>query len=174
MAIRYLLVAMMLLLAACDSEEYDEETNTLVIKSHNGGDTDTHIRRYNQLYSDGTTVRIEGFCASSCTFFIGLPKACVAPDAELFFHGSSPRVSLEEAKRQYTEARARGDGHPWREFQTIQDVRDYGDYTLSFVYKPLMRQEFMEVWRHRRGLGGYTFSGEELHTRFPTEVELCS
>ena len=169
---RYLLFTVVFVLAACVSD-YDKETNTLTIKYNEGGYSDKHIRQYNELLANGTTVRIEGFCASSCTFFISLPNACVTPDATLFFHGSSTNITVEEAQRQYDVARTKGEGHPWPRFKTKQDVLDYGDYTVSFAYSPKIRKEFMEVWRYRRGLSGYTFSGQELHDRFPTEVKLC-
>lgn len=32
-------------------------------------------------------VRIEGFCASACTMYLGARDVCVTPDAELAFHG---------------------------------------------------------------------------------------
>lgn len=169
---RYLVFTVAFVLAACVSE-YDKETNTLTIKYHEGGDTDKHIRQYNELLANGTTVRITGFCASSCTFFISLPNACVSPDATLFFHGASVSSTVEEAQRQYDEARARGEGLPWPKFKTKQDVLDYSNHIVSFAYKPLMRQEFLEVWSKRSGLGGYTYTGQELYDKFPTEVKLC-
>lgn len=170
---RYLVFIVTLVLAACVSE-YNKETNTLTIKYHEGGDTDTHLRQYNDLLANGTAVRIEGFCASSCTFFISLPNACVAPNATLFFHGASTNITVEEAQRQYDAARTRGEGLPWPNFKTKQDVLDYANYVVSFTYKPLMRKEFMEVWRYRQGLAGYTYTGQELYDKFPTEVKLCS
>ena len=170
---RYLVFIVVFVLAACVSD-YNEETNTLTIKYHEGGDSDTHIRQYNELLANGTKVRIVGSCASACTFFISLPNACVAPNATLSFHGTSFSGTVEEAQRQYDEARARGEGLPWPKFKTRQDVLDYGDYVVSFTYKPKMRKAYMDEWRHvRGGLSFVTFTGQELHDKFPTEVKLC-
>lgn len=51
-------------------------------------------------------VEILGICHSACTMFLGLPKVCVAPDANIMFHGPynilNPFASVPED--QYKDA----------------------------------------------------------------------
>lgn len=63
-----------------------------VIRHDMGGDLDRRVALVAQMRAAGTPVRIEGTCVSACTLYLGLPNACVAPEAELGFHG--PRTNM--------------------------------------------------------------------------------
>ena len=54
-----------------------------------GGSIPEHQALVQGLRDVGCTVRIESTCASSCTMLLAVPGACVAPKAELMFHGPS-------------------------------------------------------------------------------------
>lgn len=56
-----------------------------------GGDVSERLQEVAKLRRLGTKVRIEGFCASACTLYLGLPQTCVSPAAVLGFHGPSTR-----------------------------------------------------------------------------------
>ncbi len=64
-----------------------ETATTLTIRADNGG----NIHDYADLAATlrNKDVRIVGVCKSSCTMFLGLPNACVSPDASIGFHGPS-------------------------------------------------------------------------------------
>jgi hypothetical protein len=70
-----------------------EAHGALTIRSDGGG----NIHDYADFIAtlSDTEVRITGVCKSSCTMFLSLPHACVAPGASLGFHGpSSKDVSI--------------------------------------------------------------------------------
>lgn len=75
------------LLVGCSSN--NALPDPYVVKADNGGNIREYQKRRAKLAASGTTVRIEGYCLSSCTIFYSLPEACVAPNAKLAFHKSS-------------------------------------------------------------------------------------
>ena len=48
-------------------------------------DYDPIIAQYN---ASGEEFRIEGYCKSSCTLFLGIRNVCVDRDANLWFHAA--------------------------------------------------------------------------------------
>jgi hypothetical protein len=57
-----------------------------------GGSVKARLEQIRGLASRGTPVRIVGTCVSACTLYLGLPNACVMPDARLGFHGPTTRL----------------------------------------------------------------------------------
>lgn len=80
------LLATLLFLAAGDAAQ------ALVIRHDRGGPVSERIEQLRGLAAHGTRVRIVGTCLSACTLYLGLPNACVAPDARLGFHGPATRL----------------------------------------------------------------------------------
>ena len=64
---------------------------TIVIRNDGGGNVGQYIERRAKL-AKAAAVRIEGKCLSACTIFTTLPNACVAPNALIGFHGTTPRI----------------------------------------------------------------------------------
>jgi hypothetical protein len=42
-------------------------------------------------------VRVTGFCASACTFYLAMPNACTAKKARWLFHGPKGAIAKDEA-----------------------------------------------------------------------------
>lgn len=51
-----------------------------------GGVVTRYVAVFKRLAKTDTQVIIDGFCASSCTLALALPKVCVTPRAKLGFH----------------------------------------------------------------------------------------
>lgn len=61
---------------------------TKVIDNDLGGSVAARVNEIKKLRKSGTKVRIEGFCASACTLYLGLKnQVCVTETATLAFHG---------------------------------------------------------------------------------------
>lgn len=75
------------LLVGCSSN--NALPDPYVVKADNGGNIREYQKLRAKLEAGGTTVRIEGYCLSSCTILYSLPKTCVMPGAKLAFHRSS-------------------------------------------------------------------------------------
>jgi hypothetical protein len=58
----------------------------LIVEDDNGGNTFGYERQGRQLRHFQATIIISGRCLSSCVAYIGLPRACVMPGAQLMFH----------------------------------------------------------------------------------------
>lgn len=110
----------------------------LDIRNDLGGAVSQRIAKIEHLRAAGTKIRIVGTCVSACTLYLGLPNTCVAPTAQLGFHGPStrlkgiplPRQEFERISRQmasYYPSRIRG----W--FMSQARMRTAGYYTLSGV-----------------------------------------
>jgi hypothetical protein len=50
-------------------------------------------------------VRIDGWCASACTAYLGNPNTCVTPSAQFGFHGPSGGTAAENRRVAQTLAR---------------------------------------------------------------------
>jgi len=61
----------------------------LVIRSDRGGLIAERDRQIAQLRASGRKVEVTGQCLSACTMYLSLPQVCLAPGAELGFHGPS-------------------------------------------------------------------------------------
>jgi hypothetical protein len=59
---------------------------TLYITDDHGGCPTAYHQRVVALKRSNMSVVISGTCASSCIAYLGLPKACVMPDAKLMAH----------------------------------------------------------------------------------------
>jgi len=51
-----------------------------------GGLQDVYRQRVNAARASGERVLIDGFCSSSCTLYLTLPRVCATARAELLFH----------------------------------------------------------------------------------------
>lgn len=65
--------------------------SALVVKRDMGGPVSERIALIRDLSARQVEVRIEGTCVSACTLLLGVPTACVSPNASLGFHGPSTR-----------------------------------------------------------------------------------
>jgi hypothetical protein len=94
------------------------------------------VHRYN---ASGERLRIDTYCPSACTMFLGVRHACITPNATLAFHAGG--------------SRRRGVPDPYFTSQMLS------------TYKPALRQyltsnHFMDTFDF------HTISGEELISRF--------
>jgi len=65
-------------------------TTEHVVLKDLGGEIYSKMDFYHNLRRSGDSLRIEGLCASACTFFLGLmpsEKVCATPSALFGFHG---------------------------------------------------------------------------------------
>lgn len=65
---------------------------TVVITKDGGGGMDEYYHRYETIRASGDTVRVEGLCASACTFMLGIVpdnRVCVTSKAVFGFHSAS-------------------------------------------------------------------------------------
>lgn len=113
---------------------------TKVIEYDSGGSVEARLTELSKLRTNGTNVRIEGFCASACTLYLGLPHTCVAKAATMGFHGPTsqyPGIPL-----------------PYEAFQRVTQ-------TMADHYPTPLRDWFMRKGRlETKGL--QKFSGAEL------------
>jgi hypothetical protein len=64
--------------------------NVIVITDDRGGQVGARAAEIERLRAKGDRVEIRGgVCLSSCTMYLGLPKACVTPGTRFGFHGPS-------------------------------------------------------------------------------------
>jgi hypothetical protein len=80
---------------------------TVTIVEDGGGLIDQYEAKAAELYFAGSRVRIDGLCASACTFVLKLPRdrVCVTPRAKLWFHqGWREGRRSERATRQMWNA----------------------------------------------------------------------
>jgi len=105
----------------------------LVVTLDLGGLVSSRVDYIDSL--DRTLVRIEGYCASSCTMYLGAEHVCVTPEARLVFHGPSFF------------------GLPLPEYDF-----DYWSRVISSYYPEVIRDWYMEEGRY----GNYTLTGEHL------------
>ena len=93
------------LLVGCSSN--NALPDPYVVKADNGGNIREYQKLRARLEASGTTVRIEGYCLSSCTILYSLPKTCVAPGAKLAFHRSSTGAIGNAMLRPYYKGEVR-------------------------------------------------------------------
>ena len=93
------------LLVGCSSN--NALPDPYVVTADNGGNIQEYRKLRAKLEASGTTVRIEGYCLSSCTILYSLPKTCVAPGAKLAFHRSSTGAIGNAMLRPYYKGEVR-------------------------------------------------------------------
>ena len=117
------------------------EAATKVIDNDRGGSVAARVSEIKKLRKSGTKVRIEGFCASACTLYLGLKgQVCVTETATLAFHGpttATPGLML-----------------PYDDFQRITAQM------ASYYPEPLRRWYMSEGRNNIEGL--YSFTGAQL------------
>lgn len=119
--------------------------DTATIRNDGGGNVSDYIRKRERL-AKLDSVRIEGKCLSACTIYTTLPNACVAPDAEIGFHGTLPRVPFA---------------------QRALDMR------LGNFYRGEVKRRYDREWRHLRGKNQFHIvTGQELK-RLDPKIKLC-
>lgn len=75
------------------------------IRNDGGGVVNDYIIRANLAVIRGDRVRIDGWCASACTAYLGNPNTCVTPSAQFGFHGPSGGSPAENRRAAQTLAR---------------------------------------------------------------------
>lgn len=119
--------------------------DTATVRNDGGGNVSDYIRKRERL-AKLDSVRIEGKCLSACTIFTTLPNACVHPQAQIGFHGTSPRVPF---------------------IQRALDMR------LGRFYRGEVRRRYDRVWRHLHGRNQFHIvTGREL-ARLDPKIKLC-
>lgn len=61
----------------------------LIITNDRGGNLQSRSTEIQKLAASGRRVELRGNCYSSCTLLLSLPATCLAPEAQLAFHGPS-------------------------------------------------------------------------------------
>jgi hypothetical protein len=79
-----------------DTGSIVETETTITIKNNGGGTFGAFVAKRAQFDATGKTIIIAGYCASACTIFYSLPKACMAKGSSLHFHGAAGLVRLAE------------------------------------------------------------------------------
>lgn len=118
--------------------------DTVTIRNDGGGNISHYISRREKL-SHVDQVRVEGKCYSACTIFTTLPNACVMPNAQIGFHGASPRVPL---------------------------LQRWLDMRMGRYYRGEVRRLYISTWRHLYGDRLHVISGREL-ARLDPQINLC-
>lgn len=75
------------------------------IRNDGGGVVNEYIIRANLAVLQGERLRIDGWCASACTAYLGNPNTCVTPSAQFGFHGPSGGTPAENQRAAQTLAR---------------------------------------------------------------------
>ncbi len=75
------------------------------IRNDAGGVVNDYIIRANLAVLRGDRLRIDGWCASACTAYLGNPNTCVTPSARFGFHGPSGGSPAENRRAAQTLAR---------------------------------------------------------------------
>ena len=109
------------------------------VTNDRGGAIDHRLTEIAALRSTGEPVVISGWCASSCTLYLGLPNTCVKPSAKLGFHG--PRLPM---------------GLPMTASEFDRLSRD-----MAAHYPPQIAEWFMRKARHKQGSGTMQISGSK-------------
>lgn len=136
------ITALMLVLAAPVAR-----AETVVIRDDGGGNIVEYRARRAQL-AKAEAVRIEGKCLSACAIFTTLPNACVAPRAQIGFHGTLPKSGI------------------WA-------VDYWLDMRMGEYFRGEVRRLFEDEWRHLGGSDQFKLlSGRELKALDP-EIRLC-
>lgn len=111
-----------------------------------------HIAKFRQQYDQALVrneqYRIKGSCMSACTIFLGLPKVCVYPNAQLGFHGAWPKSASAKKQR-------------------IADAR-MGNYL-----PPRLKKLYMEKWRHNGAMSFKMITGRQAAAIQPG-LKLCT
>lgn len=116
-----------------------------VIRNDGGGNVGQYIDMRARL-AKLDAVRIEGKCLSACTIFTTLPNACVMPNAQIGFHGTSPRLPF---------------------------IQRYLDMRLGRFYRGEVRRLYEREWRFLRGSNQiHVITGRALK-RLDPQIRLC-
>lgn len=110
----------------------------LVVEKDRGGAIAFRAARVTALSRNGQRVELRGTCLSACTLYLAVPQTCVAPEAQLGFHGP----------------RRRGQSLTPSEFE-------HWSHLMAEHYREPLRQWFMSTARHR-SRGYHRVSGREL------------
>ena len=83
-------LALALVTSPTDSGAANMRPNVMVVGNDLGGVLTARLAQLQSLKLRDTTVEIRGdICASACTLYLGLPRACVLPGTMFGFHGPS-------------------------------------------------------------------------------------
>lgn len=88
------LVSLLVVLAGTSYAMYETRpfnpSQTVSVYSDGGGDVDEFQNKYGKIGDEGKYLRINGLCASACTYFMKLIPSnhvCATDRAEFYFHG---------------------------------------------------------------------------------------
>lgn len=135
-ALPHALVMALALVAGGVPRTHAEEIH--VVTHDTGGSVIARWHEVTNLRVEGTEVRIEGPCMSSCTMYLGLPNTCVSPSASFGFHG--PRSG--------TTGRSLADTSAAR--------------LMASHYPPVLRNWFLREGQYLQGNHVVTLSGHQL------------
>lgn len=139
--LRSILVCSLVGIGSITSTMGPAQAATKVVDNDRGGSVSDRVNEIKRLRKSGTKIRIQGFCASACTLYLGLKnQVCVTETATLAFHGPStatPGLML-----------------PYDDFQRITAQM------ASYYPEPLRRWYMKEGRNNIEGL--YSFTGAQL------------
>lgn len=72
-----------------------------VIRNDPGGQLQQYLNDLSGVILSGEVIKVEGWCASACTIYLGSPFTCVTPQAQFGFH--APFGGTVEQNRHATE-----------------------------------------------------------------------
>lgn len=75
------------------------------IRNDAGGVVNDYVVKANIAILRGDQVRIDGWCASACTAYLGNPNTCVTPSAQFGFHGPTGGSQAQNQRAAQTLAR---------------------------------------------------------------------
>lgn len=75
-----------------------------VIRNDAGGNVNRYLMDASAASAFGQQIKIDGWCASACTLYLGSPYTCVTPRAKLAFH--APRGGSAQQNRHAAQVMA--------------------------------------------------------------------
>lgn len=140
-------------LAGCINDSYTADDGAFVVRHGDGGLIEEFEQRLAYLNMTETPVRIEGFCASACTMYLGADDVCISRDANFAFHGPSDPAFLTLAPY------VRADRDEWLDRLTAP----YPPRLRAWFYESAADKFFGPAFRH--------LSAAEVQTL--TDVPYC-
>ncbi len=74
------------LIIALSSTTANAAQSVRVIRNDSGGQVQQYLNALSIATISGEVIKIDGWCASACTLYLGSPFTCVTPQAQLGFH----------------------------------------------------------------------------------------
>lgn len=126
-------------------------TKTIYVFKDNGGDISDRISEIQEIRMEGSKIRIEGVCKSSCAMYLGYEKTCVTPNSEFWFHS----------------ARAKKNGKVIHNPEKVARLNQL----IADQYPDFLAEEFLAEWQFHHGKDFVKRSGAWMIERGIAECE---